>query len=128
MTKILNVNDLCDAICGSTLDDSTQRILIGAVEAAVRRAANVLAHRYGIVSGPAEYETGFGGLCVNFRPAHVGQECPDVIDAGDEGGNWPGGQPGHIPTNVTRPVLPPSQGLTVISTSRSKPVSMHISL
>jgi hypothetical protein len=29
------------------------------------------------------------GLCVNFYPAHEGQECPDVIDAGDEGGDWP---------------------------------------
>jgi hypothetical protein len=28
------------------------------------------------------------GLCVNFYPAHEGQECPDVIDAGDEGGDW----------------------------------------
>lgn len=89
MTKILNVNDLCDAICGATLDDATQRALIGAVEASVSRAAKVLADHYGILSEHAEYEAGFGGLCVNFRPAHDGQGCPDVIDAGDEGGDWP---------------------------------------
>ncbi|MCP3463070.1 hypothetical protein [Bradyrhizobium sp. CCGUVB23] len=89
MTKILDVNDLCDTIVGSTLDVATQRALIGAVEASVSRAAKVLADHYGIVSDHAEYQNGFGGLCVNFRPAYEGQECPDVIDQGDEGGDWP---------------------------------------
>jgi hypothetical protein len=89
MTKILNVNDLCDAISSSMLDEATQRALIGALEAAASRAAKVLADHYGIISEHAEYEGGFGGLCVNFRPAYEGQACPDVIDAGDEGGEWP---------------------------------------
>ncbi|WP_050384131.1 hypothetical protein [Bradyrhizobium pachyrhizi] len=89
MTKILNVNDLCDAISDSTLDEHTQRVLIGSLEAAVLIAANALAEHYGVVAKHAEYEAGCGGLCVNFYPAHEGQECPDVIDAGDEGGDWP---------------------------------------
>ncbi|MBR1165029.1 hypothetical protein [Bradyrhizobium elkanii] len=89
MTKILNVNDLCDAITGSTLDEHTQRALIGSLEAAVARTASVLAEHYGISSAHAEYEAGCGGLCVNFYPAYDGQACPDVIDAGDEGGDWP---------------------------------------
>ncbi|MGY3134585.1 hypothetical protein ACVWZM_005267 [Bradyrhizobium sp. USDA 4501] len=89
MTKILNVNDLCDAISDSTLDEHTQRALIASIEAAVARAASVVADHYGIISAHAEYGRGFGGLCVNFRPASEGQECPAVIDAGDEGGDWP---------------------------------------
>ncbi|MCP1850282.1 MULTISPECIES: hypothetical protein [unclassified Bradyrhizobium] len=89
MTKILNVKDLCDAIVGSTLDEHVQRALIGSMEAAVARAASVVADHYGIISAHAEYERGFGGLCVNFHPAHEGQEWPAVIDAGDEGGDWP---------------------------------------
>ncbi|WP_316163447.1 hypothetical protein [Bradyrhizobium sp. SZCCHNRI20481] len=51
--------------------------------------AKVLADHYGIISEHTKYEGGFGGLCVNFRPAYEGQECPDVIDEGDEGGDWP---------------------------------------
>ena len=89
MTKILDVNDLCDAISDSTLDEGTQLALFGVLEAAVSHAAAVLADHYGIRANHAEYERGFGGLCVNFRPAHDGQECPDVIDAGDVGGDWP---------------------------------------
>ncbi|GLR90899.1 hypothetical protein [Bradyrhizobium iriomotense] len=89
MTKILNVNDLCDAISGSTLDDATQGILIVTLATSVAIAAKVLADHYGVISEHAEYESGFGGLCVNFRPAYDGQECPDVIDEGDEGGDWP---------------------------------------
>ncbi|MBH5373437.1 hypothetical protein [Bradyrhizobium glycinis] len=89
MTKILNVNELCDAIAASTLDDDTQRALIDALETSVAHVAKVLADHYGIISEHAEYEGGFGGLCVNFRPAYEGQECPDVIDEGDEGGDWP---------------------------------------
>ncbi|PDT64275.1 hypothetical protein CO683_39150 [Bradyrhizobium ottawaense] len=88
MTKILNVNDLCDAIAASTLDDVTQRALIDALETSVAHVAKVLAGHYGTISEHAEYEGGFGGLCVNFRPACEGQECPDVIDEGDEGGDW----------------------------------------
>lgn len=37
MTKILNVNDLCDAIAASTLDDVTQRDLIDALETLLRK-------------------------------------------------------------------------------------------
>ncbi len=88
MAKILTVNDLCDAISGSTLDEDTQRALIGSLEAVTAHAASILAGHYGILSENAEYEGGFGGLCVNFRPAHKGQPCPDVIDAGDEDGDW----------------------------------------
>lgn len=83
MTKILNVNDLCDAISDSTLAEDIKRNLIASLEAPVSRAARTLADRYGISSGQAEYERDFGGLCVTFRPAHEGQECPGVIDAGD---------------------------------------------
>ncbi len=89
MTKILDVNDLCDAIVGSTLDASRQRALIDDLESAVARVAKVLADHYGILSDHAEYEQDCGGLCVNFRPADDGQECPGVIDEGDEGGDWP---------------------------------------
>ncbi len=89
MTKILDVNDLCDAISQSTLPDGTRRALIDTLEASVALAAGVLAQHYGIVSDHAEYEAGCGGLCVNFRPAFEGQDCPDVIDASDEGGDWP---------------------------------------
>jgi len=89
MSKILNVNDLCDAISGLTLVDAIQRVLIDALETSVAHAAKVLADHYGVISEHAEYEAGCGGLCVNFRPAYEGQECPDVIDAGDEGGDWP---------------------------------------
>ncbi|EJN16306.1 hypothetical protein PMI42_00141 [Bradyrhizobium sp. YR681] len=89
MTKILNVNDLCDAIVGSTLDVSRQRALIDDLETTVARVAKTLADHYGVIAERAEYEAGFGGLCVNFRPAYDGQECPDVIDHGDEGGDWP---------------------------------------
>ncbi|WP_316188836.1 hypothetical protein [Bradyrhizobium sp. SZCCHNS1054] len=89
MTKILNVNDLCDAIVGSTLDDATQRALIDELQTSVARAAKALADHYGVISEHAEYEAGCGGLCVNFRPAYEGQECPEVIDEGDEGGDWP---------------------------------------
>lgn len=88
MAKILNVNDLCDAISSSTLADHAQRELIGSLEAATARAASVLAEHYGILSEHAEYEGGFGGLCVNFLPAHKGQPCPDVIDTGDVDGDW----------------------------------------
>ncbi len=55
----------------------------------VAHVAKVLADHYGIISEHTKYEGGFGGLCVNFRPAYEGQECPDVIDEGDEGGDWP---------------------------------------
>jgi hypothetical protein len=89
MTKILNVNDLCDAIRGSTLDEAKQLDLIDALETSVASAAKVLADHYGLISDRAEYQPGFGGLCVNFRPAQEGQECPSVIDEGDEGGDWP---------------------------------------
>ena len=88
MTKILDANDLCDAVAASTLDEDTKHALIGSLEASVAQVAHVLANHYGIRSEHAEYEAGFGGLCVNFRPAHDGQECPDVIDDGDVGGDW----------------------------------------
>lgn len=43
MTKILDVNDLCDAIAASTLDDTKQRALIEALETSVAHVAKVLA-------------------------------------------------------------------------------------
>lgn len=71
------------------IDDATQRTLIDALKTSVARVTKVLADHYRIISEHAEYEAGFGGLCVNFRPAYEGQECPDVIDESDEGGDWP---------------------------------------
>ena len=89
MTKILDVNDLRDAIVRSSLDAPRQRALIDDLESAVARVAKVLSNHYGILSDHAEYEQDCGGLCVNFRPAYKGQECPGFIDEGDEGGDWP---------------------------------------
>ncbi|WP_271519144.1 hypothetical protein [Bradyrhizobium sp. CCBAU 53380] len=54
MTKILNINDLCDAIVASTLDDDTQRALKDALETSVAHVAKVLADHYGIISEHAE--------------------------------------------------------------------------
>ena len=86
MTKILNVNNICDAITQSQMPGATKHIR--ALEKAATAAAKALADHYGIVSGEGDYQGGFGGLCVNFKPAHEGQECPDVIEEGDEGGEW----------------------------------------
>lgn len=67
----------------SSLDKFKQRALIDDLETTVARVAKVLADHYEIGSDHAEYQQDCGGLCVSFRPAHVGQECPGVID------RWP---------------------------------------
>jgi len=84
MTKILDVNDLCDAISDSTLDDAAQRTPIDALETTWLRSPKCWPTTTG--SSPNKPNTKALRFCVNFYPAFEGQECPDVIDAGDEDG------------------------------------------
>lgn len=86
MVKILDTNNICDAIHLSQMPGATQAIRD--IEIAVTAAAEKLAAYYNIRSDAADYQPGFAGLCVNFRPSYEGQECPEYIDSGDEGGEW----------------------------------------
>lgn len=70
-------------IVNSSLDEFEQQALIDDLETTVAPVAKILADHYEIVSDHAEYQGDCGGLCVSFRPAHVGQECLGVI------GRWP---------------------------------------
>lgn len=86
MTKILDVNNICDALVNANVPGAD--VLIGNLEAAASTAAWALATHLNIINEAASYEQGFGGLCVNFRPKVEGDECPDVIHEGDESGDW----------------------------------------
>ncbi|OCK59853.1 hypothetical protein [Bradyrhizobium sp. LMTR 3] len=68
MTKILNVNDLCDAIVGSMLDASRS----ASWNICGRRSEGSGGPFTGVFSEQAEYEGGFGETCVNFRLAYAG--------------------------------------------------------
>jgi hypothetical protein len=86
MTKILDVNNICDAIRNSSMPKGTEHIR--AIELVVTGAAKALANHLAIDCDSADYQAGFGGLCVTFRPAADGQDCPEVIDQGDPDGEW----------------------------------------
>lgn len=84
MSKILNIDDMLDI--GSQNLEMTE--LVEAVEAAATALAKGIAKRLDIEHGEATYESGFGGLCANFKPKYEGQECPTIIDEGDPEGDW----------------------------------------
>lgn len=86
MTKILDVNNICDALRNANVPGAD--VLIANLTAAADTAAWALATHLNIDHDDASYEAGFGGLCVNFRPKVEGDACPEVIDDGDPDGEW----------------------------------------
>jgi hypothetical protein len=86
MAKILDVNNICDALTNANVPGAD--VLIANLEAATDTAAWALASHLRIDHEDAAYEQGFGGLCVIFRPRCEGDPCPDVIDEGDLDGDW----------------------------------------
>ena len=83
--KILDVNNMLDAAIESDMPFEHH---VAALEQATTLFAEALAAHLGINSKAATYEYGFGGLCACFYPKTADQECPDVIDEGDKGGDW----------------------------------------
>jgi hypothetical protein len=85
VSKILDVNELCDA----AHDVPGSEDLINDIEAAVQRLADAVAKHYMIEAGPAEHQgSALAGLCVPFWPSFDGQHCPACIDDGDPNGEW----------------------------------------
>lgn len=88
MSKILTIDNMLDAAREDKVpgyESFKQQF-----EALAQELGEALAKHYGIrVTSDAEFQgTEFGGLCVHFGPAFDGQPCPDMIDFGDEGGDW----------------------------------------
>lgn len=84
--KILNIDNMLEAAEDSgmpNLDAAIQEI-----ETAANRLAAHLADHLKIRCGPSVWERDFGGLCATFSPSTPDQPCPEVIDKGDEGGDW----------------------------------------
>lgn len=95
MSKILDVNDLCEA----AHDVPGSEELINEVEAAATKLAAAIAKHYMIQAGPAEHQgSAFGGLVASFWPSFEGQHCPACIDDGDPDGEWEIGF--HVPATA----------------------------
>jgi hypothetical protein len=94
--KILAIDDMLEAAHETDMpgyDEHIQRI-----EAAANGLSKALAAHLGIGSGPATFEgKALGGTCATFFPLTPDQPCPEMIDEGDEGGDWEPPQPGQIP-------------------------------
>lgn len=85
--KILSVNDMLDVAADCRMPNFAAHC--GKLEQAAQDFAEVLAEHLGVITGDsANYDQGCGGLCATFRPARRDQPCPEVIDAGDPGGDW----------------------------------------
>jgi len=86
MAKILNTDDLLEA---ASADLPNFDAHCDAIVAAVAALAADLAKHYDIEVGETTWEgKDFAGLCAAFYPANPGQECPEMIEEGDEGGDW----------------------------------------
>lgn len=87
MAKILSIDDMLEAANRSSLPSYDQHL--DALEKAATALAQALADQYGIRIGETTWEgKEFGGLCASFYPRHAEQDCPNVIDEGDPGGDW----------------------------------------
>lgn len=87
MSKILNINDILEAVIDAKLPscDLRRRQL----EWLTQSIANDLAAAFNIEAGPASWRgNDFGGLCADFVPKFLGQPCPKVIEDGDPEGDW----------------------------------------
>lgn len=86
MSKILTVDEMLAAAEDSGMPELEK--YIGMVEAVASSLQKRLAQHLDITHGEATYERDFGGTCGSFYPKTPDQPCPDVIEAGDEGGDW----------------------------------------
>lgn len=93
MTKILTVDDMLSAAHQSGMPAAAE--FTRAVETLGTALAHSLALHLGIETNYADFQDGFSGTAAPFFPAKPGQECPAVIDSGDEGGDWEDGD--HLP-------------------------------
>ena len=87
MAKILDTNDLLEVCLLENIPEADPEVqaVIDAVDAL---AAKIATH-FGIEKGETTSEgKAFGGLCASFYPKTADQECPKMIDEGDEGGDW----------------------------------------
>jgi len=87
MSKILNIDDMLEV--AHELELPNYDALVAQAEAAAGEIGAAIATALGINFEPASWEgKPFGGLCMTFRPAIQGQECPELIDQSDSSGEW----------------------------------------
>lgn len=86
MTKILSIDEMLSAAIDSGMPDAGDFSV--AIETIATALAHSLASHLKIETNFANFQRGFGGTCAPFFPAHEGQECPEVIDENDQGGDW----------------------------------------
>ena len=85
--KILNIDNMIQAGYDSDLPGIEAHIM--GLEEAASRLGEALAEHLEIRTGSmgATYE-GESGICMDFLPGSVGQECPECINDGDPCGDW----------------------------------------
>jgi hypothetical protein len=87
MAKILSIDDMLEAAATCELPGYAEHVSY--LEDAAHALAKALANHFDLNQGDTTWEGKTkGGLCACFYPKRKGQACPDVIDAGDPGGDW----------------------------------------
>lgn len=87
MSKILNTDDMLEAASECNLPEYDAFVM--KFELLATELAEALAKHLNIRTIGADWEgKAFAGLCAAFYPKTKKQPCPEVIDQGDEGGEW----------------------------------------